>query len=277
MRIALWAAVGLLVAVLLVPGSSAALLVALGRAVAALRALGHGTLAVDPGFALAMIVSAVTIPLPVLLRVVSRASRPDGARQRAVVACLVVLLLAAATAVHAGDQWDRFRDVALAGLVGVAIGMLVDAAVLAQERAARASVRSRRVAWTLAGVYGVAVVLVATWGSPVDGGIHPWLVRAIAAGQRLGAPGWLGYSAVEFTANILFFAPFGLFAVLLLGARRWWVGMLGGFLSSCAIETVQALFLPARFASVDDVIANTTGAGLGALVGIVVLGRARQR
>lgn len=276
-RIVLWAAVGLLVAVLLVPGASAALLAALERALGALRALGHGTLAVDPGFAEAMVVSTVTIPLPVLLREVDRASSPGGARQRAVVACLVVLLLAAAAAAHAADRWDRFRDVALAGLIGVAIGVLVDAAVLTQERAARASGRSRRVAWALAGVYGVVVVVVATWGSPVDGGIHPWLVRAIAAGQRLGAPGWLGYSAVEFTANILFFAPFGLFAVLLLGARRWWVGMLGGFLVSCAIETVQALFLPARFASVDDVLANTAGAVIGVLVGIVALGHVRRR
>jgi glycopeptide antibiotics resistance protein len=63
--------------------------------------------------------------------------------------------------------------------------------------------------------------------------------------------------------------------LLLFGARAWWVGMLGGFLASCAIETVQALFLPARFASVDDVLSNTSGAVLGVLLGIVVLGRAR--
>ncbi len=155
----------------------------------------------------------------------------------------------------------------------MAIGVLVDAALLARDGAARASVRSRRTAGVLAAAYGIVVALVATSGSPVDGGIHPSLVRAIAAGQRLGAPGWLGYSAVEFTANIVFFAPFGLLAVLLLGARRWWVGVLGGFLVSCAIETVQALFLPARFASVDDVVANSAGAGLGVLVGIVVLGQ----
>ncbi|WP_186315228.1 VanZ family protein [Curtobacterium sp. BH-2-1-1] len=275
-RIVLWAAVGLLVALLLVPGTADGLRSALGRALAALRALGHGTLDVDPGFAMAMVVTVVTVPVPGLLAVVGRASRPGGVRQRAVVSCLLVLVLAAAAAVHADGRWDRFRDVATAGLVGVLLGSLLDAAVHARERAAHASVRSKRVAWTIAGAYGLLVVLVATWGTPVDGGIHPWLVRAIAAGQRLGAPSWLGYSAVEFTANVVFFAPFGFLAVLLLGARRWWVGMLGGFLVSCAIETTQALFLPARFASVDDVLANTSGAVLGVLLAVVVLGRVRQ-
>ncbi len=47
-----------------------------GRALAALRALGHGTLDVDPGFAMAMVVTVVTVPVPVLLAVVGRASRP---------------------------------------------------------------------------------------------------------------------------------------------------------------------------------------------------------
>lgn len=276
MRIALWAAVGLVVALLLVPGTADGLRSALGRTVDALRAFGHGTLDVDPGFAMAMVVTMVTVPVPVLLAVVGRASKPDAVRQRAVVSCLLVLVLAAAAAAHTDGRWDRFRDVATAGLVGVLIGSLLDAAVHARERAADASVRSKRVAWALAGAYGLLVVLVATWGTPVDGGVHPWLVRVIAAGQRLGAPSWLGYSAVEFTANVVFFAPFGFFAVLLLGARRWWVGPLGGFVVSSAIETVQAVFLPARFASVDDVVANTAGAVLGVLVGVVVLGRVRR-
>ncbi|WIB00739.1 VanZ family protein [Curtobacterium sp. MCBA15_012] len=276
-RIVLCAAVALVVALLLVPGVSETLRAVAAHAAGALRALGHGTLAVDERFALAMAVTAVTAPLPLLLAGASRASRPDRVRQRAVVSGLLVLVLAVLAAAHADARVDRFRSVLVAGLVGVAVGALLDAAVHARERAAHASVRSKRVAWTLAAGYAVVVVLVATAGSPVDGGIQPWLTRAIAAGHRLGAPPWLGYDAVEFTANVVFFAPFGFLAVLLLGARRWWVGMVGGFVVSVCIETVQALFLPARFASVDDVLANTSGAVLGVLAGIVVLGRVRDR
>lgn len=263
------------VAVLLVPGSTDRLRSVLVVGVGAVRALGHGTLAVGDGFVLAMVVSLVTAPLPVLLAAASGASRPYGVRQRAIASGVVVLVLAGVVAVQAAAPGERFRSVALAGLVGVAVGVLLDAAWGARERAAHASRRTQRLAWSLAAVYGIVVVLVATAGSPVDGGVDPWLVRAIAAGQRLGAPGWLGYDAVEFTANVLLFVPFGFFVLLLFGARAWWVGMLGGFVASCAIETVQALFLPARSASVDDVVANTAGAVLGVLTGIVVLGRAR--
>jgi len=275
-RVVLSVAVVLMVATLLVPGLADRLRSGLVAVTRALRALGHGTLAVGDGFVLAVAVTVVTALLPVALAGASSASRPDGVRRRAVVSGAVVLVLAAAAAVQAADPGDRFRSVALAGLVGVAVGALADAAWGARSRAAHASDRTRRVAWTLAAAYGLVVVLVATAGSPVDGGVHPWLVRAIAVGQRLGAPGWLGYDAVEFTANVVFFVPFGFFVLLLFGARAWWVGMLGGFAASCAIESVQALFLPARFASVDDVLANTSGAVLGVLVGIVVLGRARR-
>lgn len=269
------AAVVLVGAVLLVPGLADRVRSASLHVVGALRALGHGTLTLGDGFVTAIGVTLVTALLPVLLAGASRASRPEGVRRRALVSAVVVLVAAGILATQSAMPGGRFRSVALAGLVGVAIGSLADAAWHARHRAAHASGRTRRVAWTLAAVYALVVVLVATAGSPVDGGIHPWLVRAIAVGQRLGAPGWLGYDAVEFTANVVFFVPFGFFVLLLFGARAWWVGMLGGFLASCAIETVQALFLPARFASVDDVVANTSGAVLGVLVGVVVLGRAR--
>lgn len=275
MRSGMLAAVVLVGAVLLVPGLADRLQSGLLHVAGALRALGHGTLTLSDGFVTAIAVSLVTAPLPVLLAGASRASRPDGVLRRALVSAVVVLAAAVVIAAQSATPGGRFRSVALAGLVGVVIGSLLDAAWHARHRAAHASGRTRRAAWTLAAAYALLMVLVATAGSPVDGGIHPWLVRAIAAGHGLGAPGWLGYDAVEFTANVFFFVPFGFFVLLLFGARAWWAGMLGGFLASCAIETVQALFLPARFASVDDVLANTSGAVLGVLLGIVVLGRAR--
>ncbi len=186
--------------------------------------------------------------------------------------CLLVLVLAAAAAVHADGRWDRFpgrrdrrtgrgavRQPARRGGARTGAG----GARLGAEQAGRVDDR---------GGLRAAGVLVATWGTPVDGGIHPWLARAIAAGQRLGAPSWLGYSAVEFTANVVFFAPFGFLAVLLLGARGGGWGCSAG---SCELRDRDdaALFLPARFASVDDVLANTSGAVLGVLLGVVVLGR----
>ncbi len=141
---------------------------------------------------------------------------------------------------------------------------------------AHATGRSRRVALVLAVAYAVAVVLIGFWGTPVDAGARPWLDRLIGLLQRHGAPSWFGYDAVESSANVVFFVPLGLLVVLLAGARWWWAGAAAGLVVSCVIETGQALFLPARYATIDDVVANTLGAVLGALLGVVALGWAAR-
>ncbi|WP_181439474.1 VanZ family protein [Curtobacterium sp. MCBD17_032] len=142
---------------------------------------------------------------------------------------------------------------------------------------AHATGRSRSVAAVLAVGYGVAVVLIGFWGSPVDARVQPLLARVVAAAQRRGAPDWFGYGLFESLANVAFFVPLGLLVVLLAGARWWWAGAASGLLVSAAIETGQALFLPARVATIDDVVANTMGAVVGALLGVVVLGVAARR
>lgn len=64
--------------------------------------------------------------------------------------------------------------------------------------------------------------------------------------------------------NVVLFVPVGaLLAKLLRG--RWWVAVLVAGLCSAAIEVVQAQWLLERIGSVDDVVANTLGAALGAL------------
>ncbi|PZF62860.1 VanZ family protein [Curtobacterium sp. MCPF17_047] len=143
---------------------------------------------------------------------------------------------------------------------------------------AHATGRSRRIAGALAVAYAVAVVLIGFWGTPVDAKAQPWIDRLIGAAHRHGAPSWFGYPIIESLANVAFFVPLGLLVVLLAGARWWWAGAGAGLLVSATIETGQALFLPARFATIDDVVANTMGAVLGAALGVVLLAAAaRQR
>lgn len=76
---------------------------------------------------------------------------------------------------------------------------------------------------------------------------------------------------------MVFFVPLGLLVVSFAGARWWWAGALAGLVLSAAIETGQALFLPARYATLDDVLANTIGAIVGALLGVAVLSLAARR
>jgi len=65
--------------------------------------------------------------------------------------------------------------------------------------------------------------------------------------------------------------PVGVFIVVLAGVRRWWWAALVGFAASCTIELCQLLFLSSRFATLNDVIANTSGAVVSALLGLILL------
>jgi glycopeptide antibiotics resistance protein len=48
----------------------------------------------------------------------------------------------------------------------------------------------------------------------------------------------------------------------------WFAALLGALLS-CAVETAQLLFLPGRVASLQDVLHNTIGAGIGCAVAVL--------
>jgi len=128
-----------------------------------------------------------------------------------------------------------------------------------------------RAAIGLGAAYLMALALIAFWPTPVDQGAHASLTSTLEWLRRHGAPDWLEYTSVEFTANIALFVPVGLLGVILIGARRWWLAILIGFLASCLIEFGQLMFLPARFASVNDVVANTSGAVLGTALALIVL------
>ncbi|HTL40443.1 MAG TPA: VanZ family protein [Pseudolysinimonas sp.] len=106
--------------------------------------------------------------------------------------------------------------------------------------------------------------------SRVDGGVEPAVRRVLAFLQRLGAPGWVDYDLADFVANIGFFVPIGLVAALLLPWRMWWLAIPAGALLSGALEFGQYLFLPERYASWSDVLANSLGALTGALIGAAI-------
>lgn len=120
-------------------------------------------------------------------------------------------------------------------------------------------------------VYLVLLALVAFWPTPVDREARDLIGSFVGWMQRHGAPGWMRYRTIEFGANIALFVPVGLFVTILVGAHRWWLGLVIGFAASCTIEFGQLVFLPARFASINDVVANTAGAATGALLGVLVL------
>lgn len=76
------------------------------------------------------------------------------------------------------------------------------------------------------------------------------------------APGWALPEHYGVLLNVLLFVPVGALLAALLG--RWWAAVLVAASCSAAIEVVQSRWLE-RIGSVDDLVANTLGAALGAL------------
>ena len=127
-----------------------------------------------------------------------------------------------------------------------------------------------RIAGGILIAYAIAVLAVTLWPAPVDRGFEPTISRGLALLHRNGLPTWFGYNTLEFGANIVMFVPAGLLVALMLPSRRWWLALFIVPALSIAIELTQAIFLSSRFATVNDVVANSLGAVLGILLFLLV-------
>jgi glycopeptide antibiotics resistance protein len=102
------------------------------------------------------------------------------------------------------------------------------------------------------------------------------VLRVLARLQRVAELQWLTYDRAELLANVALFVPVGVFLLLLVGTRFWWVAGLVAFLMTSAIETAQRS-IPGRVPDERDIVANTVGALLGVVVGLVLTYPAARR
>lgn len=136
--------------------------------------------------------------------------------------------------------------------------------------------RRRRRAAQLFALYIAVLALIVFWPSPVDPGASTGMLSDVLRSlHRRGMPGWINYTLVESVANVLLFVPFGLLAASWLTDRWIWLAAVVGIAASCIIESVQAVLLPNRVASIYDVNANSLGAALGCVA--VYAWRSRRR
>ena len=125
----------------------------------------------------------------------------------------------------------------------------------------------------LLAVYTVVVLLI-TWLPAADAENVTGIVATLAdVLVPLGVPFDVGYTVLEFVANIALFAPLGVLLSLAWSRLPWWAVTLVGAALSCVIELVQ-IALPTRFSTVSDVVANTLGTLIGVLL-VRVLRRMR--
>jgi glycopeptide antibiotics resistance protein len=116
---------------------------------------------------------------------------------------------------------------------------------------------------------------------PLDDGSTSLVWRLLGFFARFDATSWITYSALEFWSNVAMFLPVGLFFLLLLGRRRWWLAVVLGIVLTCGIEFAQQ-FIPSRVSDPRDILANSVGAFAGVVIALIVtwpaaIRRARER
>lgn len=119
--------------------------------------------------------------------------------------------------------------------------------------------------------YLLALALVVLWPGEdhAGGGVVMFFARILAG---WGAPLQATFLTLEFLANIVLFVPFGLLVPLAIGslrAKTLWLTVLAGFALTVVIEWCQGM-LEGRVSDPRDVLANTVGTALGALLALVL-------
>lgn len=79
----------------------------------------------------------------------------------------------------------------------------------------------------------------------------------------------LSVERVEFLANIGLFVPLGVFLLLLVGTRLWFVALVAGIVLTSMIENIQRS-IPGRVPDPRDVAANSIGMFIGVLLALAL-------
>ena len=79
----------------------------------------------------------------------------------------------------------------------------------------------------------------------------------------------LSVERIEFLANIGLFVPLGVFLLLLVGTRLWFVALMAGIVLTSMIEGIQKE-IPGRVSDPRDVAANSIGMFLGVALALLL-------
>lgn len=118
-------------------------------------------------------------------------------------------------------------------------------------------------------VYLGVVAFITLGPQPLDDGSTSLVWRLLGFFSRFDATSWITYASLEFWSNVAMFVPVGLFFLLLLGRRRWWLAIVLGIVLTCGIEFAQQ-FIPSRVSDPRDIVANSTGAFFGVVIALIV-------
>jgi glycopeptide antibiotics resistance protein len=122
--------------------------------------------------------------------------------------------------------------------------------------------------------YLIVLISTSLWPKPVDGEtflatITRELLRFTSANDSLR---WIQYNQLEAIANVLLYIPLGIFLVMFWPKAKISLLAIIPILVSLIAEGSQRLFLPDRYATINDVFYNA----LGGVLGIVIAASIRR-
>lgn len=96
------------------------------------------------------------------------------------------------------------------------------------------------------------------------------LDRVLTFFARHEQTAWLDFSTVERLANVAMFVPVGIFLLLVVERRFWWLAILLGAAFSGLIELLQGQLLPTRVSDPFDIVMNTIGTVIGVILALLI-------
>lgn len=124
------------------------------------------------------------------------------------------------------------------------------------------------------GLVGLAVVtplalLLTLWPTHLLLRAKPRVVRGIEWFHAREMFEWLYWTRLEVFANVAMLVPIALLLTFVLGWRRWWIAVAACAAASIGVEVVQH-FMPNRVSSTMDIVANSLGGLIGALLAVAI-------
>ena len=110
---------------------------------------------------------------------------------------------------------------------------------------------------------------VGLWPSHIEAAFTAQIdaVVRMLAGNAVTA--WITYPVIESTANVLLFVPLGFLLARVLGVRWGWIAGPAAIIITAALELAQFALLADRTVDPRDLLANSAGAVLGAVLGVM--------
>ncbi|HMY08590.1 MAG: VanZ family protein [Nocardioidaceae bacterium] len=125
--------------------------------------------------------------------------------------------------------------------------------------------RGRFLAATLLALYSLSLAFILLNPSPaLPEDVVSRAQEALAS--LFGSPSLVGGKRVEFALNLLMFIPVGILVPLVAPRLNWRDVTVIALLASAGVEIYQGVFLIDRSAEFGDVVANTLGCTVGALM-----------